>query len=83
MWREFRAQSECAGIIIDLIVPDYGSEVHERLPAIGKNSNKARGQIDVISDWDLVLEGRLCRIGSLAFGELDSDGRCELANLWM
>mgnify|MGYP001317630332 CR=1 FL=1 len=73
MGLEFDAHPECTGVIVELIVADHGPEIHERLPAIGKNSNEARGQIEVISDWDLVLEGKLCRIGSLVFGELDSD----------
>lgn len=28
------AQSECAGIVGKLFIPDHGSEIHKRLPAV-------------------------------------------------
>ena len=70
---EFDAQPECAGVVIELIVPDHGAEVYKGLPAIGKNGYEAGGQVEVISDWYLILKGESGGIGSLVFGELNSD----------
>ena len=70
---EFDAQPECASVVVELVISDHGAEAHERLPAIGKDGHEAGAQIEVVSDWDLVLERKSRWVRSLVFGELDSN----------
>ena len=70
---EFLPESECAGVVVELIITDHGTEAHEWLPAIGKNGHEASAKIEVVSDWDLVLKCKLHWIRSLVLCELDSN----------
>ena len=70
---EFNTKAEGTGVIVKLLISNHGSEVHKRLPTIGKNGDQTRGQIEIISDWHFVLESKPCGIGPLVFGELHRD----------
>jgi len=70
---EFDPYPKRAGVIVELIIPDHGPEIHERLPAMRQDHYEASPQIKIVPDGDIVLERELGRSGAQVLGELHMD----------
>ena len=70
---QFDPESKHARIIVELFVADHCPEVHERLPAIGQDHQETGSKIEIIPNWNIILERELGRIVAAVLGELDID----------